>query len=257
MQKWRLYIDESGDHTYKHLNNLDTRYLGLTGILINKKFYDDNVQPGLEALKQNIFHYDPDNPPILVRSYIKHRKFWFYVLQDEELNKKWEEELISFINGLKGHAKVFTVVIDKEQHLKDYPRQTFDPYTYSLAVLLNRVRGYLVINGECADIVAEARGKVEDKQIKEAYVDLITKGSLYGNTGEYYRQAYPEKSLVVSRKITNVAGLQLADIIAYGQKVQTVIEHGKPFSKPMGDFTIKLNKAVDKLVNNYGRYLLK
>ena len=106
MLKHRLYIDESGDHTYKHIDNLDTRYLGLTGVLILKEPYDKQIQPGLEALKRQFFKYDPDNPPILVRSDIKHRKRWFYVLQDEALNKRWEEGLLGFINELSPYAKV-------------------------------------------------------------------------------------------------------------------------------------------------------
>lgn len=257
MYEWRLYIDESGDHTYKHLDNLDTRYLGLTGVLIRTEFYDKHVQPDLEVLKRKFFRYDPDNPPILVRSAIKHRKRWFYVLQDEALNNRWEEELLNFISGLKGNAMVFTVVMDKKKHVDDYPTRTFDPYVYSLAVLLNRVRGFLVQKTEHADIIAESRGRVEDRQIMKAYVDLREVGSYYGNTGEYYQKAYPEKELIVRRKDNNVAGLQLADVIAFGQKVQTVLAYNRPFSRPLGDFTKQLNDVVDKMVNRYGRYLLE
>ena len=121
MVKYRFYIDESGDHTYKHLDNLDTRYLGLTGILIERKYYQTHAQPELEALKQRIFKYDPDNPPILVRNLIKHRKKWFYVLQDEKLNEQWETELLSYIGSLVPHATVYTVVIDKKSHIDVLP----------------------------------------------------------------------------------------------------------------------------------------
>ncbi len=257
MQKWRLYIDESGDHTYKHIDNLDTRYLGLTGVLIIKEYYDKHIQPKLENLKHRFFKYDPDDPPILIRSAIKHRKRWFYVLQDEELNGKWEEELLNFIGDLNDYAQVFTVVIDKKKHLDNYPSHTFDPYAYSLSVLLNRIRGFLVKNGEQADIIAESRGKVEDQQIKKAYLDLRKIGSYYGNTGEYYKKAYPKEELVIKRKDNNVAGLQIADVFAFGQKIQTILDNNKPFSRPLGSFTKRLNDVVDKMVNRYGRYLLE
>lgn len=257
MHKWRLYIDESGDHTYKHIDNPDSRYLGLTGILILKEQYDKHIQPDLEALKRKIFRYDPDNPPILVRSDIIHRKRWFYVLQNDALNKQWEDELLNFVKGLKGYAQVFTVVIDKKKHLEDYPNQAFDPYAYSLAVLLNRVRGFLVQKKEQADIIAEARGGVEDQQIMKTYVDLVTKGSYFGKTGDYYRQAYPENKLVVRRKDTNIAGLQLADVIAYGQKAQTILESDRPLPRPLTGFAKELNDVVDTLVNRYGRYFLE
>lgn len=256
MAQWRMYIDESGDHTYKHTANLDIRYLGLTGVLIIKDYYDTHIQPELENLKHRIFKYDPDDPPILVRSMIKNRKSWFYVLQDSNLNKQWEDEIINFIQGLKRYMQVFTVVIDKKEHLKSYPVQTFDPYAYSLSVLLNRSRGFLVKKNEEADILVESRGKVEDQQIMKAYVELRATGSFYGD-GAYYKKAYPAKILMLKRKETNIAGLQLADIIAFGQKVQTVLENNRPFTRPLSGFTKRLNKVVSPMVNQYGRYLLE
>ena len=251
-----MYIDESGDHTYKHADNLDVRYLGLTGVLIIKEYYDKYIQPELEELKRRIFKYDPDDPPILVRSMIKNRKSWFYVLQDEELNEQWEEGIIDFVQGLKRYMQVFTVVIDKKEHLENYPVRTFDPYAYSLSVLLNRSRGFLVKMRGKADILVEARGKVEDQQIVNAYMGLRTVGSFYGDAN-YYKKAYPAETLMIKRKDTNIAGLQLADIIAFGQKVQTVLENNRPFTRPLGGFTKRLNKAVSPMVNQYGRYLLE
>ena len=256
MTHWRMYIDESGDHTYKHADNMDVRYLGLTGVLIIKEYYDKYIQPELEELKRRIFKYDPDDPPILVRSMIKNRKRWFYVLQDEALNERWEKELIDFVQELKRYMQVFTVVIDKKEHLESYPVQTFDPYAYSLSVLLNRSRGFLVKMHGKADILVEARGKVEDQQIMNAYMGLRTVGSFYGDA-DYYKKAYPAETLVLKRKDTNISGLQLADIIAFGQKIQTVLENNKPFTRPLSRFTEQLNDVVNPMVNQYGRYLLE
>jgi hypothetical protein len=187
---------------------------------------------------------------------IKNRKRWFYVLQDEELNEQWEKEIINLIQGLKRYMQVFTVVIDKKEHLKNYPVQTFDPYAYSLHVLLNRSRGFLVKMYGKADVLVESRGKLEDQQIMKAYTDLRTTGSFYGD-GNYYKKAYPAETLMIKRKDTNIAGLQLADIIAFGQKVQTVLEKNKPFTRPLSRFTEQLNEAVNPMVNQYGRYLLE
>jgi hypothetical protein len=221
-----------------------------------KDYYDKHIQPELEELKRRIFRYDPDDPPILVRSMIKNRKSWFYVLQDEELNEQWEEEIIDFIRGLKSHMQAFTVVIDKKKHLEDYPIQTFDPYAYSLHVLLNRIRGFLLKRNGKADILVECRGKAEDQQITEAYMKLRAEGSHYGDAA-YYKKVYPVETLILKRKDTNIAGLQLADIIAFGQKVRTVLENDKPFTRPLSEFTKRLNKAVNPMVNQYGRYLLE
>ena len=154
MEAFRLYIDETGDHRYKQLDKLESRYLGLTGVLINKKYYDETIPQALESLKKAFFKYDPDKPPILVRSEIVYRKHAFGVLVNQELNKKWESAILELLKALK--AQIFTVVIDKKAHIERFPLQTFDAYAYSLAVLLWRVRGYLHSHGWKADILAEA-----------------------------------------------------------------------------------------------------
>ena len=206
----RLYIDESGDHTYQKITDLDRRYLGLTGVLIHKQRYQQEAQPGLERLKQDIFRYDADNPPILVRQQIKRRKGPFYVLQNETLSEKWENGLLSYVESLLPYTQVFTVVIDKPEHLKRFPVDTFDAYEYSLAVLLNRVRGYLNILHTTADVIAESRGRREDEQLKRAYRRLRNEGppgGVYGTPAEY-RATYPSDELIMRRKDQNVAGFR-------------------------------------------------
>lgn len=256
MAEWRLYIDESGDHAYKHLDNPYQRYLGVTGVLARKNRYDSQAQPALEKLKQDNFRYDSDDPPILTRSLIRSRKRWFYVLQDDDLNDKWEASLLTYIGSLVPFTQVFTVVIDKKRHLELYPNQTFDAYTYSLAVLLNRVRGYLKVQSGQADVLAESRGKVEDEAIKSAYRELRATGSTYGD-GLYYRECYPEDNLMVRKKSENVAGLQIADLLAYPQKILTIQASGKPYPTAASAYTQKVNHAARRMVNQYGRYMLE
>ena len=217
MTDYRLYIDESGDHTYRYLSNLDQRYLGLTGVLIRKNYYDSEVPNAVETLKRKHFRYDIDYPPILVRSHIRSRKRWFGILQDPTKNAKWEDDLLTFLKKLE--AKIFTVVMDKAEHKAKYPVQTFDPYDYCLSVLLWRVRGYCKVNSGTVDVLAESRGKVEDRQIQETYRDLKNYGSHRYGTAEEYSTAFPADTLLFRRKEHNIAGLQIADLVAFGQKV--------------------------------------
>ncbi len=163
MVNYRLYIDETGDHRYKQLDKLESRYLGLTGVLFKKEYYDGAIPQALESLKKQFLKYDPDTPPVLVRSWIVYRKRAFGVLVNEDLRKKWERAILNLYKTTK--MEIFTVVMDKKAHIEKYPMETFDAYVYSLAVLLWRVRGYLSFHGLQADIVAEARGKVEDAKM--------------------------------------------------------------------------------------------
>ena len=224
--------------------------------MFDKLRYDEETQPALEGIKKRIFRYDPDNPPILTRNHIKYRKRWFYVLQDPALNQLWEEEILGLLESLTPYAQVFTVVIDKKTHLALYPQHTFDPYVYCLEVLLNRIRGYMNVNGGQADVVVESRGKTEDAQIVRAYKSLLAYGSFYGD-GEQYRVRFPSEDLIVKRKEQNIAGLQIADMLAYGQKALTIQESGKPIPRPISNFTQRVNNVVNRMVNQYGRYMLE
>ena len=256
MHDFRVYIDESGDHTYKQLTDLSRRYLGLTAIVFRKTYYDDNVVQGLEDLKRVHFSYDPDKPPILTRSHIIHRKRWFGVLNDRSKDRAWRADLVSFMRALQ--MQVFTVVIDKRRHVTRFPNDPFDAYHYCLAVLLNRIRGYLGVTARnsTADIVAEARGKKEDGQLQSAYDAMRSRGSGEA-TGADYRLRFPEGELIILRKDLNIAGLQVSDLLAYGLKQEVVIRASRPINRQISRLTTELNDAVDSKINRWGRYLLE
>jgi hypothetical protein len=220
---YRLYIDESGDHTYKGLTNPHRRYLGLTGVLIRHQAYNPTIPDQLEALKKKFFSYDPDRPPILVRRNLVNKKSSFWVLRDPTVNAQWEADVLAFLGSMP--MTIFTVVIDKLTHLQNYPTNTYNPYAYSLAVLLWRVRGFLNYYGGTADIMPEARGNNEDNQLLAEYVNLHVYGSYYGTAAEY-QAAFPDANLLFRKKEHNVAGLQIADILAVGR-------NSKPSRKPV------------------------
>ncbi len=250
---YRLYIDESGDHAYKHVTDLSRRYLGITGVLIKKAHYDD-VQPQLERLKRKFFKYDADMPPVLVRSQIVKRKSHFGVLREPRVNQEWEESLLDFLRDIR--MQVFTVVIDKQVHLERYPVNPWNPYTYGLDVLLSRVKGFLALQGSSADVMPESRGSVEDGQVLAAYMKMRAKGTKLC-TAEEFRAAFPEERLLFRKKDHNVAGLQIADLAAAEQKLKTLIENGKPVFREPGPFGNRVNEALGPKVNKYGRYLLE
>ncbi len=252
---FRLYIDESGDHTYKHLEDLSRRYLGLTGVLISKAHYDPVVPRELERLKRQFFSYDPDIPPILTRKDIIYRKGVFRVLLNAEISARWDEALLAFLRDFL-QAQIFTVVIDKQEHFERFPVGAWNPYGYSLSVLLNRVRGFLNLAHATADIMPESRGEVEDNKLLASYVELRESGATYG-AGEDYQATFPVGRLLVRRKDQNVAGLQIADLLAAEQKALTTQEVGKPMPREIAAFGQRINEAIAPKVNQYGRYLLE
>lgn len=252
MAEYRLYIDESGDHTFKNVKDLSRRYLGLTGVLIRQSYYNAEIPDALESLKKKHFRYDPDKPPILVRRDLIARRGPFGVLRESAKNDAWEADLLSFLASLQ--AQIFTVVIDKQELFTKYVHE-WNPYDYSLMVLLNRIKGYLRLRSANADIMPEARGTVEDNELSATYMNLRTDGDQW-STGADYGVSFPEERLLFRRKEHNVAGLQIADLIAAEQKMLTITERNKPLSAPVGPFGNKVNQVINGKVNRFGRTML-
>ncbi len=255
MLKHRLYVDESGDHAYKNADKIENRYLGLTGILIVKTVYDATFQPQLEQLKRDHFSYDIDDPPILVRNEIIGKKGKFGVLLNPSANSMWGDAILDYYTGLKGYAQIFTVVVDKYEHMKNYPTDAFDPYDYGFRVLLRRVRGYLAIHKEQTDVIPESRNGKDDKELKKSYNELRYEGD-HWSPPEDYQAVYPVKDLRTRRKDQNVAGLQLADLIACGQKLETLDKENMPPPAQLSSFAKRLNSTIKPVINPYGQYLI-
>lgn len=55
MPKYRLYIDESGNSDLKHSDDLNHRFLSLTGIIVSLQHIQETIHPEMEALKESIF----------------------------------------------------------------------------------------------------------------------------------------------------------------------------------------------------------
>lgn len=257
MLPYRLYIDESGDHSYSGTHDLTKRYLGLTGMLISTSDYMANVHPALERLKRTHFRDDPDYPVVLVRKLIIDRKGPFGVLSDPTKNAAWEQGVLDFFKALKGRP--YTVVIDKWEHKKKYPFNTFEPYAYTTSVLLRRVRALLwnfLGQAQC-EVIAESRGAVEDAQLSRAYSNLYTSGDYYFPSAEF-RAAYPNPQITIRKKNENISGLQIADLLAAGQKELTIMESSLPLIRPPSLMTQSVNRALaSRIDRRYQRYLLR
>ena len=52
------------------MGNPESRYLGLTGVVIDSEVYRARTRIGLAALKDEFFPHDPDDQVILVRNQI-------------------------------------------------------------------------------------------------------------------------------------------------------------------------------------------
>jgi hypothetical protein len=225
MKIYRLYIDESGDHTYYLTSQEPAKiYLGITGLIIEHEYYRTNFHPQLESLKQKHFPHNPDEPLILHRKEIINRHGSFWRLRDKEKDNAFKEDLLHFLK--EQQYCIITIVIDKNSHVRHYGKTAYHPYHYCLMLMMERYCGYLKFNNAKGDVMAESRGKAEDRLLKAAYQNIYYNGTHYHDTG-LFQETLSSKEIKLKPKSKNIAGLQVADLIAYPSKQEILVYNNR------------------------------
>jgi hypothetical protein len=259
---YRLYIDESGDHTFGDVEDAGKRYLGLTGCIIEGEEYRNHFQPELENLKRRHFDYDLDEPPILHRKDIINCSGCFWPLRDEAKCRAFNEELLVYFRDMQ--YRLITVVIDKKAHTERYGEAAFHPYHYCMAAMLERYAGFLNFYNAHGDVMAESRGGKEDRLLREAYRQVYQSGTQWRGS-QFFNDVLTSRKLKIKLKILNIAGLQVADLLAYPIKQEILIEYGRIddpgeiFSKEICNIVRgKHNRQVyQNRVTGYGKVFLE
>lgn len=254
--RFRLYIDESGDHTYNKLDELPHRYLALLGVWFRQGDEYNAFASDLERFKENLFGKRPDNPVILHRSDIINRKGAFGILCDEKAHNLFDAGLLEIIR--RATFKMTCVLLDKQTHQAHYV-SPFHPYHYCLATMLERYSGWLNYKSAVGDVMAESRGKEEDLQLKQAYRRVYESGSRFFSH-EKHQRALTSKDIKIHPKRANIAGLQLADVLAYPVKQMLlaqkslIVDPGEVFGKKVyGAGLPKFNRNEETgVVDGYG-----
>jgi uncharacterized protein DUF3800 len=241
MKKYRLYIDEVGNSDLGSSNNPNHRYLSLTGIAIDLEYVSKTVFPAVEELKQQYFGSHPDEPIILHRKELVNKKRPFESLQNPETEKSFNKDILELLQNLD--YAVISVVIDKQEHQERYRVWRFDPYHYCLTVMIERYVLWLKDRNAIGDVMAESRGGKEDKRLKDSFERACTKGSEY-MVAETFTTHLTSKQLKVKPKSNNIAGLQLADLIAHPSS-RVIITHRA--HQPLPDnFGGEIGKILEK-----------
>jgi hypothetical protein len=262
MKLYRLYLDESGDHSYYSIEEEAKRYLGLTGCIIEAEYYRTTFHPNLESLKRKHFPHDPDYPVILHRKEVIHRKGAFWRLRDNAKLHAFNQDLLEFFE--RERYVVITVVIDKKTHIERYGAAAFHPYNYCLAAMLERYCGFLNFFNAHGDVLAESRGKREDKLLESAYTHIFETGTQWRGL-DFFQNTLTTRNLKVKPKAANISGVQLADLLAYPSKQDILLENRRIDN--IGDvFGRRVCRAIEQKYNRqiyqgrvegYGKVFLK
>ncbi len=210
--KYRMYVDEVGNPGLRCCQDPRHRYLSLTGVLMELSYVDGTVFPTLEGLKRRYFGGHADEPIILHRKELVNAAPPFHPLQDPATRARFGRELLELLDQLEYH--VVTVVIDKLAHVEQYTVWRYDPYHYCMMVLLERFALWLERVGHQGDVMAESRGGKEDQRLKRSFEHLVETGSEHVSA-ERLATRLTSRQLKVKPKANNIAGLQLADLIAH------------------------------------------
>jgi uncharacterized protein DUF3800 len=208
-----MYLDEAGHADLKACNDPNGRYLSLTGVVINVEYHDRKVTAWLTRLKEKHFGALPDGRPIILhRKELVNKNWPFQALRDDEVEREFNHDLMTCLEQLD--YMVLTATIDKLEHVNRYTVWRHHAYHYCLQVLVERYAMWLNRRGASGDIYAESRGRRDDFQLKKAFRQIYHRGTDY-MPREDIQRALVNEDLKVFRKKENIAGLQLADLIAH------------------------------------------
>lgn len=260
---YRLYIDESGDHYYSESDDPERRYLCLLGVLFELTYYEKEFQPKFEEFKIRHFSRDVDDKIIVLhRKELINKQGHFASLEYPDNEKEFNTELLEVFKTAE--YTIIAVVIDKQSHRKRWGVNAAHPYHYALLALVQRFVGFLNCNNARGDVLAESRGGHEDIQLKSEYTHLYETGTPYVKS-TVFQNCLSSRQIKLRKKEQNVAGLQVADLLAHPCKQDILLDHhqietyyGKFGRKLLDIAKTKYNKwAQRNKVDGYGKVFIK
>jgi hypothetical protein len=257
---YRLYIDEQGTDAMSDLENPDNRFLSLTGVAMRMEEARDSLNPKFAWIKANVFDHDGDYPLILHRRKIVQRKGPFGVLNDDDKRALFDKALLRTMKVCE--YRVITAVIDKLEASKKDKWKEKHPYHYLMQIMTEKFSRFLDRMNDFGDIMPEGRMGKKDTFLQDAYEAVRANGNYYYCPAQI-RHRIPSDNLKFRYKPDNIAGQQLADLIAHPSHISILAERGFPvtlgkFAKKVEDILVatKYDRSVTGGIKGYGRKFL-
>jgi hypothetical protein len=178
----------------------------------------------LEELKRSYFGSHPDDPVVFHRKELVNKKPPFDALAEARTERRFNEELLRRLEIWE--FTVITVVIDKLEHKNRYTVWRSDPYHYCLHALVERFVMFLERRDAQGDVLAESRGGKEDRRLKDSFERTFELGTPFV-ASDRIQARLTSTRLKVKSKANNIAGLQIADIIAHPSFRAVLARHNK------------------------------
>jgi hypothetical protein len=208
-----MFVDEVGHADMRSCQDPNGRYLSLTGVVFDLDYYNRVAVRWVERLKEK--HFPPlqgGKPLILHRKELVNKNSPFTALRDPLKEADFNRDFLLLLEKLE--YMVLTASIDKLEHLNRYAVWRHHPYHYCQQVILERYAFWLNRRNAKGDIFAESRGRREDFELKKAVRYIFNNGTDF-LPRESCQKALASEDIKLYRKRENIAGLQLADLIAH------------------------------------------
>jgi hypothetical protein len=184
--------------------------------VFNKLTYADKIQPAVERLK---FEYFGHGMTVLHSADIRRTEGEFKFLTDASKRKSFLSRVDEVV--IESEMDVIAHVIDKRMitgvAADAFANPANDPYYVALRMCLFSLFGLLARRGQqgrLTHIIAEARGRAEDKLLKQDFDRHIARIKRFGGRGGSSFHKFPLE-LLFAHKQSNAAGLQLADLTGH------------------------------------------
>jgi hypothetical protein len=131
----------------------------------------------------------------------------YEAMSRHDFRTQFFQELEQLVRGLE--FRIVACAIKKDAHLRKYGLKAIDPYMLSLSIVVERFAFETGAKGGA--IVVESRDETLNNALDLAFLDLKIRGTDFIPASKIRNRI---RSFTIRDKKENVAGLQLADIVA-------------------------------------------
>jgi len=201
------FFDECGDHSLVRVDRDFPLFL-LCTVLVERDSYVRDIIPAIAAFKLRYFAHEGIN---LHSRDIRKAEGPFTILQNTVIREEFLNGLSNLIASLP--FMLFITAIRKYPYIDRYGIAARNPYDVALEFSFERILRFLeTCRATQLPVIAEARGKLEDDELRDSFQSLLALGTT--NIAARRFQTL-ESPISFRRKADNICGIQLADLCAF------------------------------------------
>lgn len=238
MPSYRMFIDDTGNVHSRTNNHPQNRFAGIVGVIFELDYLRTTFEPSFNRLKARHFGLRQNGETYgLHLRRMKKAETPFDCLANDCCRERWEADCFSMYS--RASYSVITVCVDKVAFYAAHPNWNRGIYELLVGNAIERYFYFLRNKGSQGDVLTEACNPELDKQIDELYTKFYNNGTEHINRILLQNRLSSNK-IKIKPKAANVAGLQLADLLA-----ATCFSHCKRIYINGGDFDPFAMKVAD------------